>query len=186
MFKKLGLSLVAVFAVAGIAFAAGNFGLWPILGGASYCGSTGTSGCVSTIPAGPTATGLETIPADTNAAQGIQPQTVLVPITSMFSGLAVYESPLTGVSITMAAGTQKLIITPAGTIAAHTIVLPPATALSDGYIFAYSSTQIITALTVTPGTGTTVVPTLTTSIAAANQGRALVYRASTAQWNLLY
>src|SRR6266850_691055 len=123
MFKKLSLAAVVLIACAGIGLAAGNFGLWPIVGGASYCGSTNNAVCVLTIPAGPTATGLETIPADTNAAQGIQPQTVLVPITSMFSGLAVYESPLTGVSITLA---------------------------------------------------------------AVNQGRALVYRASTAQWNLLY
>ena len=185
MFKKLSLAAVALVACVGIGLAAGNFGLWPILGGASYCGSTGTSGCVSTIAAGPIATGLETIPADTNAAQGIQPQTVLVPITSMFSGLAVYESPLTGVSITLAAGTQKLIITPAGTIATHTIVLPASTALSDGYILAISSTQIITALTLTAGSGTTIVPSITT-LATANKGTALVYRASTAQWNLLY
>ena len=189
MFKKLSLATVALVACAGIGLAAGNFGLWPIVGGAAYCaGVENTPGtCSNTVPAGPTAiTGNETIPMDTNLAQGIAPQTVLVKPASLGIGPYVYEAPLTGVSITMAATTRSLIIEPAGTIATHTVVLPAATALVDGQAFGLCSTQIITALTITPGTGTTVSNTQTATIVPLGTGAAAcpewIYRQANTNW----
>jgi hypothetical protein len=69
------MSSVLIAAALQLANAAGLFGDFPILGGASYCNSTqnagtgglGTGTCVSTIPAGPLDwTGAETMPVDTN------------------------------------------------------------------------------------------------------------------------
>lgn len=78
MFKRIGIAIGSMF-IAGFALA----GVWntqyPIVGGSSYCGSTVNGSCVSTITAGPTAvTGAETIPLDTNLAQGQNPQTAIV------------------------------------------------------------------------------------------------------------
>ena len=187
MFKKLSLAAVAVIACVGISLAAGNFGLWPIVGGASYCGSTENTTCVLTVPAGPAQiTGNETIPMDTNLAQGIQPQTVLAKPAALGLGPYVYEAPLTGVSITMGAGTRSLIIEPAGTIATHTVVLPASTLLTDGQYFGLCSTQIITALTITPGSGTTVSNTQTATIVPLGTGAAAcpewIYRTANTTW----
>lgn len=80
-----GLSVFAVLST--VAFAAGLFPGFPIVGGASYCASQSTPGgpgtaavCNATAPAGPVAiTGNELIPADTQLASGQQLQTVLIP-----------------------------------------------------------------------------------------------------------
>lgn len=189
MFKKLSLAAVALVACAGIGLAAGNFANWPIVGSASYCaGTENTPGtCSLTVPAGPTAiTGNELIPMDTNLAQGMQPQTVLSKPASLGIGPYVYEAPLTGVSITMAATTRSLIIEPAGTIATHTVVLPASTALVDGQAFGLCATQIITALTITPGAGTTVSNTQTATIVPLGTGAAAcpewIYRQANTTW----
>lgn len=103
MLKKLSLSVVALV-IATAAYAAGSFGLWPILGGASYCGSTNNSTCVSTIPAGPTAlTGNETLPMDTNIAQGIYPQTVLMPSSLLAGGIG-------GTTVASTTGTTAAVV----------------------------------------------------------------------------
>lgn len=189
--KKIGFIALALLTGVSAVYAAGAFQVFPLVGDTSgttclsfgSTPSTSPGNCTIFRPAGPAAmTGNEQMPADTTLNN---PATVLIPITSVFGGAQVFESPLTGVSITLTAGQTKLIITPAGTIAAHTVVLPAASVLTDGYVIAISSTQIITALTLTPGTGTTIVPSITT-LATANKGTALIYRGSTAQWNLLY
>ena len=87
MIKKLTLGIAASFLIAGIAIA-GMFANYPKVGGSSYsCGSVnGVSNC--TVPAGPSAlTGNETIPADTNLANGQSPQTVLIPVTKLGGGV---------------------------------------------------------------------------------------------------
>lgn len=87
--RSLAIGLSALVVASAAALAAGNFGTYPIVGGASFCSgySTGSSGqvCVSTVPAGPTAlTGAEAIPADTGLASGQQPQTVTIPSGLLF------------------------------------------------------------------------------------------------------
>ena len=82
MIKKILLSGIAIFSCASLGVVAQTFAPnFPQVGGASYCDSTqnGTL-CTNTVPAGPpTVTGIETIPADTNLANGQQPQSVKIP-----------------------------------------------------------------------------------------------------------
>jgi len=156
MLKRIGLSLVAIVACASLA----AFGqLWmpfPQIGGPSFCASTINAVCQQTIAAGPAMSGLETIPVDTNAANGVSPQTAKISILSMNAGPYVYNVPVTGDTITLVNTTRQLIVNPAGTIAALTIVTPAATTLLDGQRLSVCGTQIVTTLTVTAGSGTTV------------------------------
>lgn len=72
-------------------------------------------------------------------------------------------TPLTGATITTAAdANETIVITPAGTIAALTIVLPRSSDSQLGQIKRFNSTQIVTALTVSvAGSGTVTGPALT-------------------------
>lgn len=74
-------------------------------------------------------------------------------------------TPLTGFTYNVPDGVQHLLITPAGTIAAGTVSLPPNP--SDNFVFNVSSSQTITALTVTAQSGRTIYGAPTTIGAAA-------------------
>jgi len=89
-----------------------------------------------------------------------------------------YQVLTTAFSYTFAAGTTVLVINPAGTLAAGTITMPAAPA--DGMTISFSSTQAITALTVSGNTGQSIVGNPTTM----NAGGAvtLVYRLSNTSW----
>lgn len=84
---KIGGAALALVAAASVAFGAGLFPGFPIVGSASYCGGSVTAGvpgtaavCTVTVPAGPTAlTGVELVPADTELLNGQAPQTVTIP-----------------------------------------------------------------------------------------------------------
>lgn len=187
MFKKLGLSIAALIACVGLAIAGGSFNYWPIVGGAAYNCSTVNGVATCTVPAGPSiVTGLELIPADTQAAQGVPPQTVLLPITALNAGPYQYAAPLTGASLTLTAQQRRLIVEPAGTIAALTVVFPAATALSDNQSMGLCSTQIVTTLTITNGAGTTVLnaPTAMTVPLATGAASCVewVYRQANTSW----
>lgn len=187
MFKKLAATMVALLASASIAFAGGAFQGYPLIGGdgATTCLSFGNNGvCNQFIPAGPNVLAPgSTVPADTNvqgAGSAGNPATVSVP--AVLTGATVLDAaPLTATSITLPPGTAKLMLTPAGTIAALTIVLPAAAALFDGEELFIWSNQIVTALTLTPGSGTTVLPSVTT-IAAAGGNVKLIYSKASTQW----
>jgi hypothetical protein len=186
MLKKLGLSIAAICATVGIAYGAGLWLGLPVINGASYCSSTNNGVCVNTVPAGPAMTGLELIPADTQAAQGINPQTAYIPLVAMNAGPYQYVAPLTGASVTLTAQQRRLIIEPAGTIAALTIVWPAAAGLIDNQTMGICSTQIITTLTTTNGTGATVLnaPTAMTVPLATGAASCVewVYRQSNTSW----
>jgi hypothetical protein len=187
MFKKLSLYLAALVATVSIAFAGGAFNGFPIVGdttGTVTCLSFGNNGvCNQFSPAGPAnLVGSATIPADTNvqgAAAPTNPATVNIPAV-LTAATSIDAAPLTGTSITMPNGIAKLLLDPAGTIAALTVVTSPATALVDGQELQISSSQTVTALTVTPGTGTTLAATVTTVGASAPVD--LVYHAASAKW----
>lgn len=189
--KRLKLAVAGLFAAALVstaAYAAGMFPGFPIVGGASYCNgyATGTSGqvCIQQVPAGPNLTGAELMPADTQLSQGQSPQTVLIPSKVLGGGALNYQAPLTGASITVGANDGKLILKPAGTIATLTVTLPPASALTDQQILQISSTQTVTALTLTPGSGTTInnTPTAITPSTTGSFGYQFIYRAASAEW----
>lgn len=150
---------VALLGVSTVAIAAGMFTNLPIVGGAAYCAQYAGDGvtCSVNVPAGPTAlTGSELIPADTGLAGGASPQTVLIDVSSLGAGPTQYSTPLTGATTTVLAGTRQVIIEPAGTIAAHTLQLPAASGLTEGQRLGFCTTQIVTTLTVTAGSGSTV------------------------------
>lgn len=157
--RRFGLGLAALVAATVAAHAAGMFSNLPVVSGAAYCALYAGDGvtCSGYVPAGPTAlTGNERIPADTQLPNGNQPQTVLIDVTSLGAGPTQFSAPLTGTSITIAAQTRQVIVDPAGTIAALTIVTPAAANMVDGQRIGFCTTQIISTLTVTAGTGVTV------------------------------
>jgi hypothetical protein len=186
MLKRLGLSLVAIIACASLA----AFGqLWmpfPQIGGPSFCASTVNNNCTLTIPAGPAISGLETIPADTNASGGQSPQTGKLSILSLGAGPYVYNAPVTGATITLTNTTRRLIVDPAGTIAALTIVTPAATTLLDGQLLSICGTQIVTTLTMTAGSGTTLTNAPTAMLVPVTTGAAscfgFIYRTANTTW----
>lgn len=141
------------------AFADGFFSKWPVVAGAAYCALFAGDGttCAANVPAGPTAlTGSERIPADTKLANGASPQTVLIPPAVLNAGPTQYSVPVTTNSITILPSTRQVIVEPAGTIAALTLVFPAASGLFEGQRVGFCTTQIITTLTITDGTGATV------------------------------
>jgi len=89
-----------------------------------------------------------------------------------------YQVLTTGFTYTFAAGTTVLVINPAGTLATGTITMPASPV--DGMTITFSSTQIITALTLNGNTGQTVVSKVTTL--AANQSATYVYRLASTSW----
>lgn len=198
--KKLMAGLAAILVLGGGAIAAGMFPGFPIVGYPAYCISflmNPTTGVATTTcngpqtPAGPaTITGNELIPADTQLSQGQAPQTVLITPASLGAGPYVYNAPLTGASITLTNLQRRLVLEPAGTIATLTVVFPAAATLIDGQLISLCTTQIVTALTITPGTGTTVNNTVTALLVPVATGAAScpewVYRELTATTGTWY
>lgn len=187
MKRKLFMALGLLAFVATPVLAAGLWPDFPIVGGASYCASTstGVSGqvCTVTVPAGPTAlTGAETVPADTNLAQGQPPQTVKVPVSTLASGAYANVSPLTGTSVVIPNNVSNYLITPAGTIAALTVTMPSAP--TDGQVVRISSSQTVTALTLNGAAGQTIsnAPTAITISTTATYGYAFLYQRSSKTW----
>ncbi len=156
MLKRIALSMIAVIACAAIPVLAQMWMPFPILGGASFCASTVNASCTLTIPAGPAMTGLETIPADTNLSPPGGIQTVKVPLAALGAGPYVFATPVSGDTITLTNVTRNLIIKPAGTLTGMTIVTPVAAGLIDGQKLGICTTQIVTALILTAGSGTSI------------------------------
>lgn len=187
MFKKSRIALAALLTVFACPVFSQDFAPnLPVLNGASYCGVTVNTVCVQTIPAGPAMSGAETLPADTNAASGQSPQSVKVPLAVLGAGPYLYNAPLTGASITIPAVTRQVILEPAGTIATLTLVFPAATGLLDGQKLNVCSTQIVTALTITNGSGTTVINPPTATTVPVTTGAAScfgwIYRLANTSW----
>ena len=88
-----------------------------------------------------------------------------------------YQVLTTGFSYTFAAGTQVLVINPAGTLATGTITMPAAP--SDGMTITFISTKQITALTMS-GNGATLVSGVTAL--NVNQAVSYIYRATGTSW----
>lgn len=94
-----------------------------------------------------------------------------------------YQQPLTGATLTATQHLGAFIIDPAGAIATLTVVAP--TLAIDGQVFEISTTQTITALTITPAFGQTVKgggPMMLT----ANGGVSWRYRSADDTWYRRY
>lgn len=192
MIKKISLSFLALILtyVAAMAISGNQLG-FPIANGPSYCEAFGNGGvCNITVPAGPALTGAETIIANTNLAGGGNPQTVLLPVTVMGAGFVNYQVPVAAATVTASSVNESLmLLDPAGTLATLTVVMPgPAASLLDGQTWRLTSSQTITALTLTPGSGTTIggnaasTPTAITPSATGSTGYEFIYKASNAKW----
>jgi hypothetical protein len=89
-----------------------------------------------------------------------------------------YQALTTGFTYTFAAGTQVLVINPAGTLATGTITMPASPA--DGMTITFSSSQQITALTLSGNTGQSIVSNVT--FLPAKTGVSYVYRLANTTW----
>jgi hypothetical protein len=89
-----------------------------------------------------------------------------------------YQQPVSGATLTAPAYLAAYVIDPAATLSALTVVMPPSA--NDGQFFELSTTQAISALTVSPAAGQTVkggAPMLT-----ANGGAGWRYVAANNTW----
>lgn len=92
-------------------------------------------------------------------------------------------TPTTGTTVTMAETTSREVITPAGTLAALTIQLPTCSTNYDGKEAMFTSSQAITALTVTATAGT--IGNAGTALTA-GIGERYVCVGATAVWNRIF
>lgn len=163
MLKKTLLSFFALISTIVIANAiSGNQLGFPIIGGPSYCSSFTNANCSNTVAAGPALTGNETILSNTNAGGGAVPQTGLLTLPSLGAGKLVVNVPTSGDTVTVDAQTRQLIVNPTTTIAALGVTLPAAAStMTNGQRIGVCGTQIVTALTMTAGTGNTFGSTVT-------------------------
>jgi hypothetical protein len=90
------------------------------------------------------------------------------------------QTPSTGFSITIGNTVGRLLLNPAGTLATGTITLPASPA-NDGQIARACTTQIITALTVSPSGGQTIAGTAPTTLTA-NGCITYLWNLSGTQW----
>lgn len=103
----------------------------------------------------------------------------IAPSSIRLLGPVVYITPVTGATITAIAGQGVFGITPAGTIATLTMVLPPTPV--DEQIFEAQTTQTISALTVQGAAGDSIVNG-SPGVLAANGGISYRYRLSNTTW----
>jgi len=89
-----------------------------------------------------------------------------------------YQAPTTGFSYVFAAGTQTLVMNPAGTLATGTITMPASP--SDGMTITFTTTQQITALTLSGNAGQTIIGGVNTL--GAEQSLSFIYRAANTTW----
>jgi len=95
-------------------------------------------------------------------------------------GQYVYNVPLTGFTIVMAAEQSVVSLNPAGTLATGTVTLPPT--LYDGKIVSIFSSAAITALTLNTSNSATFVPAVVTTLAA-NASVSYIYDKANNQWH---
>ena len=126
-------------------------------------------------------TGVETALMDTELGQGLAPQTIAVQTNQLRARQYQQSSPLTGATVTTLQSVSLVQVTPAGTLAALTWVLPAAPVV-DGQVVKLFSTQILTSLTINPSAGQTINGAAVTTLATANSGVEYVYQASNSTW----
>lgn len=90
-----------------------------------------------------------------------------------------YQVLTTGFSYTFATGITTLIAAPAGTLATGTITMPGSPA--DGMVVTFTTTQEITALTISGNAGQSIGGTQV-SLMAANSSLSFVYRQANTTW----
>lgn len=156
MLKKLGLSVLALFASVGIAIAAGAFDGFPVVGdttGQTTCLSYGNNNvCNQWSPAGPAniPAGSQ-IPADTQSNG--QPFTVKIPFTSLGGGnIAVNTTTGVGQNPVVAAGVSNHIYAGAGTATYATFTLPATPTQNQSFCLVNAGSGVLTLTSIVVGT----------------------------------
>lgn len=199
MLKKLGLGLIALAALAGVALSqsssvtvtSGFWPNWPLVGGASYsCGSVnGVSNC--TVPAGPTiTTGNETIPANTGLSGGQTPQNVLLSLASLNALPLTVQTITPGTSVAGATPVSAsdlsggIFYKSTSTITAANITLPNNPINQQQYVI--SANRTITTLSVSAGSGESIGgnsgPTVLTASTTGPQSYKFFYNQADTSW----
>lgn len=108
--------------------------------------------------------------------------TYRLPATAIYGGQSViYISPLTGATLTAITGQDAFVVTPAGTLATLTVVMPPGAV--DTQVFEVATTQTLSSLTVNGAAGQSMGGTAGGPfMLTANGKRAWRFRASDNTW----
>ena len=183
MLKKLALGLATLVACVSIGLTAGLFQGLPVVGGASYCGTTVNGVCQQTIAAGPVRlTGTEKVPADTQLASGQNPQSVYIPTALLMNNGTSLQTG-DAITYTVADGIANVILDDTDTITSAAITAPANPI--DGQVVNIGSAKTVTTFSFVANTGQTLAattPTVLTASTTAPQGYAFRYVASTAKW----
>lgn len=195
MLKKVGLGLFALALSVSGSFAQSVFSNLPTIGvpADTECLSYGNNNrCTQYRPVGPTAlTGLETVPANTNAAGGEQPQSVLIDVNTLGAGAITINSTTGAQTPAVTNGVSNYFYTGAGTATFTTFTFPTAPSQGQRLCIYNAGTGIIT-LSSLVATGKTLVGTTPTSIPVAvasgaqatvtNAGVCYLYNDPTLSW----
>jgi len=117
--------------------------------------------------------------------QGIGGSDILIPAFQLNALVSPYDlqAPLTGASHQIADQTAVVIINPAGTIAAYTLLMPVNP--YDGQQVRFTATQTVTTLTLTPSGTQTISNAPTTIGAAVTTHFDYIYNQSSNTWFLI-
>jgi hypothetical protein len=136
--------------------------------------------------ASPTFTGSVTIPGGSINGSSIGATTASTgSFTSLQHSLQetdksyTYNTPTTGTTVTIATGTGRAIIAPAGTLAALTITLPACSSGYDGSLVKFDLTVAVTALTVNATSGTV---SNAPTVGTAGQTNSYICRGTNTTW----
>lgn len=141
--------------------------------------AAGMFGGVPSVPAAQALTGAELSPADTGLSGGQAPQTELISTQQYRAAAYVQATPTTGTTVAALGPTQLVQLTPAGTLATLTVTMPPTPV--DGQRFRIFTTQTLTALTITAGSGQTINGTAVTTLSA-NTAVSYIYNGTNSTW----
>ena len=196
--RMVGLAVAGLIGFTAIAFAAGLWPDFPIVGGATYCAGSSQSavgtiigsvtGCPNQVPAGPTiVTGNEQIPADTRLSSGATPQTVLIPMASLNAlPITVSRANVTGSNLVSAANNSGgfILWSPNANVSALNITLPASPIDGQQYIVGSNQTILILSVASTPTVqSVSNSPSiLTVSTTTGSQGYRWMFNAAQSTW----
>jgi hypothetical protein len=103
-------------------------------------------------------------------------------LTDLYPGGSLLNVPVTGFNITIPTGISTLILDPAGVLATGTVIMP--TGAQDGTKVTISSSQTITALTVSPNKAQNIKNAPTTLVVStiSQMGYSFIFNAANSTW----
>lgn len=168
-YRSAAIAVAALTVASTVAFAAGYFPGFPVVGQAAYCqgvsnysvsvtvpGTLPTpNACNTTVPVGPTTlTGTELLPMDTEYANGVVPQTVMLPASLLgngYGGTTVSSTTGTTALVQVADGISNFIYSGAGAATYTSFKLPPNPMNNQMLCLSDAGTGILTLTAVAAG-----------------------------------